>query len=54
MLSFADDSIILAESAEDLQKGLHAVNIYGNNIIWNLTINTAKTKFAIFSTRQDS
>ena len=33
MLSFADDSIILAESAEDLQKGLHAVNIYGNNII---------------------
>ena len=46
-LLYADDTIILAESAEQLQLALNAVYNYCNE--WSLTVNTAKTKVVIFS-----
>ena len=49
-LLYADDTIVLAESAEELQKALNAVNLYC--IQWNLTVNTSKTKIVIFSKKK--
>ena len=47
VLLYADDTIVLAESAEELQKALNAVYEYCNN--WMLTVNISKTKVVIFS-----
>ena len=46
-LLYADDTIILAETAEQLQLALNAVYSYCNE--WSLTVNTSKTKIVIFS-----
>ena len=47
ILLYADDTIVLAESAEELQKALSSVHEYCKN--WYLTVNTSKTKVVIFS-----
>ena len=44
---YADDTIVLAESPEQLQLALNAVHQYCQD--WNLTVNTSKTKIVIFS-----
>ena len=49
-LLYADDTIVLAESAEDLQLALNAAFEYCNR--WKLTVNTGKTKVVIFSKRK--
>ena len=46
-LLYADDTIILAESSDQLQSALDAVNDYCQK--WKLTVNTSKTKIVIFS-----
>ena len=43
----ADDTIVLAESVNELQMALNAVKEYCNK--WSLTVNTSKTKIVIFS-----
>ena len=47
ILMYADDTVSLAESPEDLQKYLITLNEYCNN--FDLKINTSKTKLFIFS-----
>ena len=47
VLLYADDTIILAESAEDLQKALNSLYTYCQT--WHLTVNASKTKVVIFS-----
>ena len=46
-LLYADDTIIMAESADELQKALDALYNYCKD--WDLTINISKTKIMIFS-----
>ena len=47
VLLYADDTIVLAETADELQKALNAVYDYCE--MWQLTVNTEKTKVVIFS-----
>jgi hypothetical protein len=47
VLLYADDTILLAESATDLQVMLDTMEEYCN--IWELDINVSKTKIVIFS-----
>ena len=47
VLLYADDTIVMAESAEELQKALDAIKTYCT--LWKLTVNTSKTKVVIFS-----
>ena len=47
VLLYADDTIVLAESPDELQNALNAVYSYCND--WKLTVNTAKTKIIVFS-----
>ena len=47
ILLYTDDTVLLAESPEDLQKYLDTLNEYCN--IFYLKINTSKTKIFIFS-----
>ena len=44
---YADDTVILAESANDLQTGLNIFYEYCEE--WRLKVNTLKTKIVIFS-----
>ena len=46
-LLYADDTIVLAESADELQKALNAVHEYCE--MWDLSVNASKTKIVIFS-----
>ena len=46
-LLYADDTVVMAESAEELQLALNAVHTYCNEC--KLTVNTSKTKVVIFS-----
>ena len=46
-LLYADDTIIMAESAEELQSALNSLHAYCNK--WKLTVNVKKTKVVIFS-----
>ena len=46
-LLYADDTIILAETPEELQKALNAVKDYCDT--WHLTVNASKTKIVVFS-----
>ena len=46
-LLYADDTIIMAESAEELQRALDALHEYCHK--WKLTVNPSKTKVMIFS-----
>ena len=47
VLLYADDTIGMAETPEQLQKALHTVSDYCS--LWNLTVNTSKKKIVIFS-----
>ena len=46
-LLYADDTLILAESAKELQKALNSLHSYCNQ--WALNVNIDKTKVVIFS-----
>lgn len=46
LLMYADDLVLLAESANELQNMLNSLSIYANS--WKLTVNTAKTKIVVF------
>ena len=47
VLLYADDTIVMAESADELQAALSAVQQYCD--LWKLSVNTSKTKVVIFS-----
>ena len=47
VLLYADDTVIFAESAEQLQAALNGLFIYCNT--WKLTVNPTKTKIVVFS-----
>ena len=47
VLLYADDTIVMAETLEDLQSALNAACDYCQ--AWHLTVNTSKTKVIIFS-----
>ena len=47
ILLYADDTVIMAESATDLQYALDSFFIYCTQ--WNLTVNVNKTKILVFS-----
>ncbi|MEW8548698.1 MAG: reverse transcriptase family protein, partial [Candidatus Thiodiazotropha sp.] len=47
MLLYADDTVILAESPDELQAALNAMYLYCKT--WNLAVNPTKTKVVIFS-----
>jgi hypothetical protein len=47
LLLYADDTILFAESAEELQASLYGLQHYCN--IWKLDVNVDKTKIMIFS-----
>ena len=47
VLLYADDTVIIAESAEDLQNALTAYALYCGT--WKLVVNGSKTKIVIFS-----
>ena len=46
-LLYADDTVILAESADQLQKALDAAHNYCE--IWGLSVNTSKTKVMVLT-----
>ena len=46
LLLYADDTIVLAECPEDLQRALDILKIYCE--FWGLDINVRKTKVMIF------
>ena len=50
ILMYADDTIILADSKENLQLALNALKLYCDT--WKLEINCSKTKITIFSSRK--
>ena len=47
LLLYADNTVLLAQSSNDLQKSINAMLTYCDD--WDLTINTAKTKVMILS-----
>ena len=47
VLLYADDTVLVAESAEDLQKSITLMRNYCD--LWKLNINVSKTKITIFS-----
>jgi hypothetical protein len=47
LLLYADDTVILAEDAKDLQYALNGLYNYCRE--WNLTVNLSKTKVVVFS-----
>ena len=50
LLLYADDTVVLAECREDLQRALDMLRIYCE--VWGLDINFRKTKVMIFSRRK--
>jgi hypothetical protein len=50
IILYADDTVILSESAESLQEAISAFEEYCN--IWKLTVNTNKTKIVVFSKKK--
>ena len=50
LLLYADDTVILAESQEQLQAALNSMYLYCQT--WQLQVNPAKTKVVIFSKRK--
>ena len=50
VLLYAHDTLILADSPENLQKSLHNLSLYCEK--WHLTVNEKKTKIMIFSKRK--
>ena len=51
IILYADDTVILSESAESLQEAISAFEEYCN--IWKLTVNTNKTKIVVFSKKKN-
>ena len=51
-LLYADDTVILAESAVELQSALNAMFLYCKS--WDKEVNPVKTKITIFSNRKPS
>ena len=47
VMLYADDTIVMAESTDDLQRALNATYSYCDR--WKLTVNTNKTKVVVFS-----
>ena len=47
ILLYADDTVILAESQEDLQQSINLMERYCS--MWKLNINVSKTKITVFS-----
>lgn len=47
LLLYTDDTVILSESAEDLQSALNVYSDYYR--MWKLTVNSTKSKVVIFS-----
>ena len=47
ILLYADDTVILAETADDLREALNTYERYCD--MWKLTVNTSKTKIVVFS-----
>ena len=47
LLLYADDTVVLAECPEDLQRALDMLKIYRE--VWGLDTNVRKTKVMIFS-----
>ena len=47
VLLYADDTIVMAETLEDLQSALNAACVFCQT--WPLTVNTSNTKVIIFS-----
>jgi hypothetical protein len=47
---YADDTVVLAVSTDDLQKNLNISNIYCE--AWKLSINCSTSKVVIFSKRK--
>ena len=52
MLLYADDTILLSETEEDLQLLLHAFSKYCKQ--WRLSVNLDKTKIMVFSKRKSN
>ena len=50
LLLYADDTVIFAESHEELQQALEVFQEYCN--LWKLKVNVSKTKIVIFSKRK--
>ena len=50
IILYADDTVILSESAEGLQEAISAFEEYCD--IWKLTVNTNKTKSVVFSKKK--
>lgn len=50
ILLYADDTVIFAESAEELQAALNAIFLYCKS--WDLEVNPSKTKITIFCNRK--
>lgn len=50
LLLYADDTVILADTPEALQKALNSLSEYCND--WKLQINSSKTKVIVFSKRR--
>lgn len=50
VLMYADDTIIMSDSKEGLQKALNCLDIYCEK--WGLQINSSKTKVTVFSNRK--
>ena len=50
ILLYADDTVILTESREELQAALNAMYLYCNS--WDLEVNPSKTKITIFCNRK--
>ena len=47
ILLYADDTVILAESQEDLQQSINLMGRYCS--MWKLDINVSKSKITVFS-----
>ena len=52
ILLYADDTVVLADSAEGLQLGLDSLLKYCNR--WGLTINMSKTNIVVFTSFQSN
>ena len=50
LLLYADDTVILAESAQQLQAALNAMFLYCKT--WKLQVNASKTKVVVFSKKR--
>ena len=50
LLFYADNTVIIAENVDSLQRALDVFSLYCNE--WKLSVNTSKSKIMIFSKRK--